>query len=187
MYQANTRVLDSLDKTMKHTLGYAEVVGEVRNTYYHWNESARERIDTIAEQFPEFVSFMQQRLSERMLIHAECEAIEENERNGILSHGVAEAILERLAEEIHLLRGRATGELKVDPYELLNKVNFFQNVHKDDFVKIVERLRSRTVPADSAIIRQGDAVDSMYFIVRGVVRISLTDGGEERPGHYDSR
>ena len=122
-----------------------------------------------------------------MLIYAEREAIEENERNGTLSHGVAEAILERLAEEIHLLRGRATGELKVDPYELLNKVNFFQNVHKDDFVKIVERLRSRTVPAGSAIIRQGDAVDSMYFIVRGVVRISLTDGGEERPGHYDSR
>jgi len=179
-YQASTRVLNSLDKTMKHSPGRAEVVGKVRKAYCNWNKSSRERIDTIAEQFPEFVSSMQQRLSERMLIHAEREAIEENERNGTLSHSVAETILERLAEEIHRLRGRVTGKLQVDPYELLNKVHFFQNVHKEDFAKIVERLRSRTVPAGNAIIHQGEAGHSMYFIVRGVVRISLTAADEER-------
>jgi CPA1 family monovalent cation:H+ antiporter len=179
-YQASARVLKSLDEMMKHTPGRAEVIGEVRKAYYHWNESARERIDAIAEQFPEFVTSMQQRLSERMLIHAEREAIEENERNGTLSHSVAETILERLAEEIHLLRGSVTGKLEVGPYELLNKVHFFQNVQKEDFAKIVERLRSRTVPAGNTIIRQGDAGNSMYFIVRGVVRISLADAGEER-------
>jgi CPA1 family monovalent cation:H+ antiporter len=179
-YQASARVLKSLDEITQHTPGRAEVIGEVRKAYYRWNESARERIDAIAEQFPEFVSSMQQRLSERMLIHAEREAIEENERNGTLSHSVAETILERLAEEIHRLRGSVTGKLEVGPNELLHKVHFFQNVHKEDFAKIAERLRSRTVPAGNAIIRQGEAGSSMYFIVRGVVRISLADAGEER-------
>ena len=179
-YQASMRVLNSLDDMMKHTPDRAEVVGEVHKAYNKWNESARAMIDAIAEQFPEFVSSMQQRLSERMLIHAEREAIEENERSGTLSHGVAEAILEKLAEGIHRLRGRVTSKLKVDPSELLNKVSFFQNVHKEDFAKIVERLRSRTVTAGKAIIRQGEAGHSMYFIVRGVVRISLENAGEER-------
>ncbi|WP_162532255.1 cation:proton antiporter [Candidatus Scalindua japonica] len=179
-YQASIRVLISLNKIIKHTPGRAEVIEEVCKTYYRWNESARERIDAIAEQFPEFVSSMQQRLSERMLIHAEREAIEEHERNGTLSHSVAKSILKRLAEEIHQLRGRVTGKLEVSPYELLNKVQFFQNVNKEGFAKIAERLRSCTVPAGNAIIRQGDTGDSMYFIVRGVVRTSFEDGDEER-------
>ena len=179
-YQATSRVLNSLEEMRKNTPGRAEVVSEVHKAYSDWNKSARGRIDAVAEQFPEFVSSMQQRLSERMLIHAEREAIEEKERNGTLSHGVAEIILEKLADEIHRLRGRVTGKLKVDPSELLNKVHFFRNVQKGDFAKIVERLRSRTVPAGNDIIRQGEAGNSMYFIVRGVVRISLEDAGEER-------
>jgi len=179
-YQASTRVLNSLDEIIKHTPDRAEVVREVYKTYCNWNRSARERIDAIAEQFPEFVSSMQQRLSERMLIHAEREAIEEKERCGTLSHGVAEAILEKLAEEIHRLRGRVAGKLKVDPSELLNKVHFFQNVLDEDFAKIVRRLRSRTVPAGKTIISQGETGDSLYLIVRGVVRVSIADAGGER-------
>ncbi len=44
----------------------------------------------------------------------------------------------------------------------------------------MQHLRSRTVTAGKAIISQGEAGHSMYFIVRGVVRISLEDAGKER-------
>ena len=141
-HQASVRVLKSLDEVIKHTPARAEVVKEVYDTYKCWNVSAINRIDAIAEQFPEFVSAMQQRLAERMLIHAEREAIEEKERNGTISHGVAKAILEKLTEEVRQLRGRQASKLKIDPYELLNKVHFFQDLPEDDFVRIVERLRS---------------------------------------------
>jgi CPA1 family monovalent cation:H+ antiporter len=174
-HQASVCVMKSLEEIMKHTPARADVVREVYNTYERWNESARDQIDAIAEQFSEFVSSMQQRLAERMLIHAEREAIEEKERNGTISHGVAKAILEKLTDEVYKLRGRESGKLRVDPSELLNKVHFFKDIPREDFPRIVERLRSRTVPAGKAIIRQGETGDSLYLIARGVVRISRVD------------
>lgn len=179
-YQSSTGVLNSLDVIMKQNPARADVVKEISNIYQRWNVVARERIDVIAEQFPEFVNSMQQRLAERMLIHAEREAIEEKERSGTISHGVAESILEKLAKEVRQLRGRETGKLRVDASELLHKVLFFRDIPEEDFTKIVEKLRPRTIPAGKTIIRQGDTGDSLYLIARGVVRISYVDNGVER-------
>jgi len=181
-YQASIWVLNSLNEIVRQTPSptHAEAVREIRNIYQRWNKSATERIDAIAEQFPEFVNFTQRRLAERMLIHAEREAIKEKERNGTISHAVAESILEKLSKEIYQLRERGAGKLRVDPSELLNKVYLFQDIPKEVFSKIVERLRPRTIPAGSIIIRQGEKSFSLYLIARGVIRISLVNNGMER-------
>ena len=82
----------------------------------------RSRLDQNAELFPEFVSAAQERLAERLVLHAEREAIEEKAHSGIIPEGVAETMLEEMADELRTLRASHAGKLKVSPDELLKKV-----------------------------------------------------------------
>jgi CPA1 family monovalent cation:H+ antiporter len=157
-----------------------DVVEEVRAFYGYWRENARTRMDLHAEQFPEFAGAMQERLAERLALHAEREAIEEKANAGTIPPGVAEIMLEEMAHELRLLRASQISKLKVDPAELLRKVPFFKETPGEEFQKIAARLRPRTAPAGEAIIRQGEAGDSLFLVARGVVRVTREDDGQKR-------
>jgi len=157
-----------------------DVVEEVRAFYEYWHENARTRMDLHSEQFPEFVGAMQERLAERLALHAEREAIEEKAHAGTIPPGVAETMLEEMAHELRKLRVSQVSKLKVDRSELLRKVPFFQETAEEEFEKIASRLRPRTAPAGEAIIRQGDAGDSLFLVARGVIRVTREDDGKRR-------
>jgi len=178
--RASGRVLRELGDLAEADDTRPDVVEEVRAFYEYWHENARTRMDLHTEQFPEFVGAMQERLAERLALHAEREAIEEKANAGSIPPGVAEIMLEEMAHELRQLRASQISKLKVHPSELLRKVPFFQNTPAEEFEKIAARLRPRTAPAGEAIIRQGDTGDSLFLVARGVVRVSREDDGQKR-------
>ena len=157
-----------------------EILDEIRASYEYWRENARSRLDQNAEQFPEFVQSTQERLAERMVLHAERDAIEAKAHAGIIPEGVAEVMLDEMAEELRALRASKAGKLAVDPEELLKKVPFFSDTPQEEFALVASKLRRRTAPAGEIIVKQGATSSSLYLVARGVIRVSRQDGGLSR-------
>ncbi|MDH5509911.1 MAG: cation:proton antiporter [Nitrospinota bacterium] len=157
-----------------------EVLEEVRALYQQWRAGAMKRLDEQAEQIPEFVNAMQERLGRRLSLLTKIEAIREQEAKGSLPRGVAEEALSGFRMALSLLRGIKTEELEVTPMDLLRKVPFFQGFGEAEFETLAHRMISRMFAVREDIIRQGDSASSMYFIVRGVVRVSQGEGEERR-------
>jgi len=178
--RSSHRVLEDLDERVQRDAARAQMIEEVRALYQYWQEESRARLDQTAEQFPEFVAATQERLADRLVLHAEHEAIEEKAQAGIIPEGVAEAMLGELAQELRDLRASQASHLRVEPGELLRKVPFFQDLPSDAFLTVADRLRRRTAPAGEVIVRQGAAGSSLFLVARGVVRVSRRDGGRSR-------
>ena len=174
--RGSERVLNDLDERALHDASRANITEEVRAYYQFWHESARVRLD----QFPEFVAATQQRLADRLVLHAKQEAIEEKARAGIIPDGVAEAILAVMVEDLRRLRASQLGHLRIEPGELLRKVPFFQGLPVVEFASVAARLRRRTAPAGEVIVRQGTTGDSLYLVAHGVIRVSRQDGSSTR-------
>jgi CPA1 family monovalent cation:H+ antiporter len=178
--RGSERVLETLDERALNDPSRGTMTAEVRAFYQFWHENAVARLDQTAEQFPEFVTAAQERLADRLVLHAEQEAIEEKAHAGIIPEGVAEAMLEEMAEDLRRLRASQLSHLRIEPEELLRKVPFFQNLPVVEFASVAERLRRRTAPAGEVIVRQGDTDDCLYLVARGVIRVSRQDGGTNR-------
>ncbi len=178
-YLGCSRILDDMETLVLSDSTHPGIVAEVRKRYGLWKDAARERIDSTAEQFPEFVNAVQERLAKRLLVHAETEIIEGEARSGTIPSGVRDSVIEELSGEIRGLRGGDVAELRLDPAELLRKVPFFEDTPPEEFDKAAAKLRQRTLSAGDAIIRQGDRGDTLYLIARGVVRVSHTVNGED--------
>ena len=170
-FQACRRVDEFLTEADEaRTLG-ERTIGQVRGHYEARRSDARKRLDDWAEQFPEFVAAMQQRLAERLILRVERDAIEGHVHNGALPHGLGEELLEEFDARIRSLGGVTVAALDVDPSELLKKVPFFTDAPTSDVAQIVARLKPVTVAPGDDIIRQGETGSIMYFIARGVVRV----------------
>ena len=179
-FRGSTRVLDDLTELERNEAMREDIVEEVRAFYEYWHESARSRLDQTSELFPEFVAATQERLADRLALHAEQEAIEEKAHAGIIPHGVADVMLEEMALELRALRASQAAKLTIDPAELLKKVPFFKGVPKEEFAAVAEHLRRRTAPTADVIVKQGDRGSSLFLVARGVVRVSRQDGGMTR-------
>ncbi len=178
-YQACTRLLDDLETLVLGEGTHPGIIAEIRKRYLNWKAAAQEEIDSTAEQFPEFVNAMQERLARRLLVQAETEIIEKEARAGSIPSGVRDTVIGELTKEIKELRGEDVAELRLDPTELLRKVPFFRDTPENDFAKAAAKLRQRTIPAGKTIIRQGEKGETLYLIARGVVRVSRETNGAE--------
>ncbi len=148
--------------------------------YRAWRDEARDYLDQTAEQFPEFVTAMQERHARRLALLAEAETLRQRERRGMLDHGSAERLLHARATDLDRLRGLAAEELRVHPQELLRKVPLFQQVPAEAFAALAKRMRERTFATHESIIVQGESSDSLFLIARGVVRVMVGEGQTQR-------
>ncbi len=171
-------VLEQFDALVETESISPEIAGEVRDQYQAWYASMRSELDGTAEQFPEFVAAMQERLGQRLLLLAELEAIMEQAEHGTLQEGIAETIEHELGARLSRLRGFEVERLRVEPEELLRKVPFFAEIPAEEFAQLSARMRSRTLAKGDDVIRQGETDDSLFLIVRGVVRVIREDGAE---------
>ncbi|MCF8200052.1 MAG: cyclic nucleotide-binding domain-containing protein, partial [Sulfuritalea sp.] len=178
-YQGNGWVLASLDRIATDEGVPAEVAEEVRGRYRRWHDAARTQLDGVGEQFPEFVSAMQKRLSRRIALLAEQEATEAQVEHGLLPPGIGEAQLALVSRQLNALRTPENTQLRIDPAELLRKVAFFQHLTAEDFAEITPLLKQRTVIENEAIVTQGESGDALYLIARGVVRVLRVEEGKE--------
>lgn len=177
-YQGSEAVLDHLDELAESEHAHAEVIEEVRARYQQWHDSAKERLDSVAEQFPEFVHAMQEQLAERLIAQAQREVIQKETKAGAIPQGVAAEVLSHLDDHVHLVGSQGLEQLHVEPEELLRKVPFFAETPPDEFTRVAGKLRELTVPSGDDIIREGDAGDSLFLIARGVIRVVKEIDGE---------
>jgi CPA1 family monovalent cation:H+ antiporter len=179
-YQSSGRVLEYLKEINTLESIPREVMQTVREHYQRWHEQARNQIDQVSEQFPEFVTSMQERLGKRVQLLAEQEAIGEQEARGMLPHGLSEALRADIEHQLNQLRGQVTTKLQIDAERLLHKVPLFHDLPEAIFSRLVEKLQPHTLDSNETIIRQGELGDSLYLIARGVVRVSRQEQGELR-------
>lgn len=177
-YQGSETVLSHLAELAESEHAHREVVEEVRQQYQRWHDSAKERLDTVAEQFPEFVHAMQDQLAERLIAQAQREVIQKETKAGAIPPGVASDIMSHLDDHVHRIGTQALDQLHIDPEELLRKVPFFADTPPDEFARVAGKLREMTVPSGDDIICEGDAGDSLFLIARGVIRVVKKVDGE---------
>ena len=178
-YHGCMRVLASIDSVSRHSKARNKVVDEIRALFRRWAQGARRRLETVAEEFPEFHDASEQRLAERLMLHSQRQFIVTQRHSGAIPNGVAAPLIEEIDEEIRKLRGYDTAELKLDPTELLRKVPVFTDLPEAEIPHILRCLRQTTVPARQDVIREGVRDDSLYLIARGRIRVLKQRGEEE--------
>jgi CPA1 family monovalent cation:H+ antiporter len=174
---ASQKVLEELDRIEGLGSNAPDLVHELRDLYTVWNANARQRLDAVADQFPEYATKVQQLMAARLCLQAEEEVIMELEQLDVLPDREARHMLEEVQRKLRRLRKKPLEELRPRPRELLAKVPFFRSLPPDEFDRIVDLLRPRTFLADEVIVREGDVGDSLFLIGRGVVRVSVGSGG----------
>jgi Na+:H+ antiporter len=179
-FHGDGRVIENLEQLSDTGAHRPESLEEARTYYQYWRENARGRLDQTAELFPEFVAAAQDRLAARLALQAEKEAIEERARSGAIPQGVAEAMLDEVADRMLELRTSRTGRLAVDPEELLKKVPFFEGLPLVEFSQVASKLKRRTAPSGDPIVKQGERGSSIFLVARGVVRVTRRDDGVDR-------
>jgi len=179
-HQGSGKLLLRLEQIAREQYLSAPVVNEVSSHYRAWQEAARVRLDDTANQFPEFVEAMQARLGGRLLAHAEEEVIRNEVRAGTLPPGQAAELMGDLRSQVRRLRRSDLASLEIPPQELLRKVPFFQDTPESEFAHVAEMLRKRMVSSGENIIQQGERGDSLFLVLRGVVRVSVTEDGAPR-------
>ncbi len=90
------------------------------------------------------------------------------------------ADLKNALEQAGRVRQAELAALGVSPAELLSKAPFFEVLSESEFKVIAESLIELKLPERETVFRQGDQGDSVYFIARGVVRVSEESGGKVR-------
>jgi CPA1 family monovalent cation:H+ antiporter len=178
-YLGSKRVLQYLKELKEMESIPDDIFDHVHEQYQHWHHFARKQLNHVSEQFPEFVTSMQQRLGQRLVLLADIKATEDMRARGMLPEGVAEHHVNQINAKLEALRGQSINRLKLAPEQLLRKVKLFKNLDQEHFRTIVEHLQPLTLADGDTVIRQGDTGTSLYLIARGVVRIIREEDGRE--------
>ncbi len=179
-YQSSTQVIHWLRDAVTMGAVSDEAARSVMETYTRWREQARDKLDQIGGQFPEFVRAVQYRLARRTLLLSDAAIAEEQESQGALPRTMAEEIHHDIRHGLRALRGQEVSQLKVDPVELLRTVPLFAQIPHAEAEALASRLVARTFEAATAVIREGENGESLFLIARGVVRVSRQEGARRK-------
>ncbi len=155
-------------------------IARCRAVYEERAHKAAERLDSIAEIFPEYVQEVQRRTIQRIGLDSEVAAIEQLASVGGIPESAGRAARSEIEEARRKLARRSSlAALRTGPEELLKRVPMFEGLSAQDFGRVVGALVPRTTLAGETIIRQGERGDSLFLVARGVVAVLVTrDGGE---------
>jgi CPA1 family monovalent cation:H+ antiporter len=179
-YHGCVQVLASIDALSQQSHTRDSVVAELHASFNRWAQGARMKLDTVADQFPEFYNASQQRLAERMMLHSQRDFIVSQRRSGAIPNTVATLLLEELDSDIRSLRGYDTTELKIDPSELLRNMPVLKDLPETEALRVLNCMKQRTVPARQDLLQQGNRGETLYIIARGQIKvIRIEDDGAE--------
>ena len=177
-FRSANSVLHGFEEIVGETDSDQQVNSQIRQLYEEIMTTTKAQIDEVADQYPEFVESMQEQLGQRLLLVAEHESVEHAAELGMLNKGIAGKILKDQEERLRQLKqDNISAAFEIEVSELLRKVPLFQGM-ESEFDTIASYLRPRTVPRGTAIIKQGQAGDSMFLIARGIANVVIEDGGE---------
>jgi CPA1 family monovalent cation:H+ antiporter len=181
VFEASKRVVTRIERLAELSGAPRAVVEVVRTAYRDKEQRATDRLDSVAEHFPEYVEAVQLRTARRIALDAEADAIQSLTQAGGIPASIAEDARMAVERAQRELTRRPVAALAGRPAELLQRVPLFENLSPEDFQRFVERLRSITVLAGRTIIREGERGNSLFLIARGVVGVFRA----ERDGQGD--
>ena len=176
-YRAANSVLHGLDTIASEGNVDTATTAKIREVYEEILTAAKSQIDEVAEQYPEFVETIQEQLGQRLLLVAEHESVAQAAEMGMINEGIAHTILKNQASRIRQLnQENMSACFEIEVTEILKKVPMFQGVSEAEHAFIGRYLRTKTVPRGKAIIRQGNAGDSIFLIARGIANVEVSEG-----------
>jgi CPA1 family monovalent cation:H+ antiporter len=177
-YRSANSVLHSFDDMTGEAESEQEAIRQLTATYEDILATTKAQIEEVAEQYPEFVETMQEQLGQRLLLVAENEEVEHAAELGMIQEGIASKILKDQHERLRQLKqDNISAAFEIEVSELLRKVPLFKGL-ESEFDNIGEFMRRKTVPKGTAIIKQGNAGDSLFLIARGIANVLIEDNEE---------
>ena len=170
-YQGSAYVVRTFNAL--ETLGTAspEAIVEIRDKYTHWHELAARQLLEVSEQFPEFVTSMQERLGHRMMLLAELEITEEHFIQGMLPEAIAKSVEDDLTKRLAAIRGQHPKKLRNDSLNLLKRVPLFTGLAKEDLNQINALCNAVSLSGDEYLIRKNEINHTLFLLSRGVLII----------------
>ncbi|ATX79023.1 monovalent cation:H+ antiporter, CPA1 family [Mariprofundus aestuarium] len=181
-FLGSSHVIKSLGKLAKMDLMSEAEAEEVINKYRSWHEIATHQLYQVSEQYPEFVTSMQNRMGQRMLLLAELETTEEKAEQGVLPEGVAKNIEAALAKRLSALRGQEMEPIHDDPLSMIRRVPLFSELDSRELGLLSELVQRKSLLEHEFIVQKGVLSEILIIIVRGVLRITFDTNGKTHEG-----
>jgi CPA1 family monovalent cation:H+ antiporter len=156
-----------------------ELSEQCAQVYRHAGQEAMQRIDDVAEHFPEYVQEVQQRTARRIALDGEGDAIDDLAATGGIPQSVAGTAQRGLRSARRALATSPVSALEPKPEEILARVPFFAELGPEDLQRVVDALVPRPALPGEAIISQGERGSSLFLIARGVVAVLIAPAGGE--------
>lgn len=177
---ASERVTSAIRELAQLSNVHESIAEKCGSVYEARMVKAMERIDAIAEHFPEYASAVQERTARRIALDAEADAVERLAAAGSIPDSVAKQARRRVETAQRHLARKPIEPMEPDPAELLHKVPLFQELSPQDFQRVAQHLIPRTVLQGENVIVQGETGTSLFLIARGVVAV-LVESGDGQP------
>ena len=181
-FLGSSHVIKSLGKLARMELMSEASAEEVINKYRSWHDIATQQLYQVGEQYPEFVSSMQSRLGQRMILLAELEMTGEKAESGVIPEGVARNIEAELSRRLSALRGHEVKAVKDDPVSMIRHVPLFSELEFSELELIAELIEEKKLPEHEFLVHHHEVSEMLFMVVRGVLRISFEAGGKEIEG-----
>jgi len=170
-FLASGEVLGELERLRSSGALDEESHVQLAKRYRLRRTEAEQEMDEVTEQFPEFVSKVQEMVGTRIMLNTEREGYDRLYEQGIITeeiHGRLEVDLEhRMAS----LRRRPVQALDLEPRALLAGVPLFAGLSEEGLDTIASCLQSRSCTKGETLFKEGQPGDRMYLIGRGVVKV----------------
>ncbi len=157
----------------------AELKKEIIRKYKERSTRRKQRLEKVAEDFPEFYLRFETRLFAKVALVAADFFAEEALHNGEIGSKVFTNIERRIHEAINALQPISDPAPKLKPHDLIGTVPLLNGLPNDLLERLSKHAKAMTFLAGDLVIGEGEKGDSLYIITHGLVSIY-------KNGHEDS-
>ena len=158
-----------------------DIISECREQYQRLSITAMQRLDKLAEDWPQYILLLQQRSAQFAALEGEIKAVEHLADEGDIPETVADEVRHTVEGEQYSLMSRPAVPVSSKPKALLKEVPMFKHLEEADLEKVLAKLSDRTVLAGENIVSHGDSNPSLVMVASGIIAI-LDD-----PEHHISK
>ncbi|MEO1924666.1 MAG: cation:proton antiporter [Gammaproteobacteria bacterium] len=153
---------------------------EIINSYKQRSNRRKNRLEKIAEDFPDFYLRFETRLFAKVALVTAGFYAEEAEHHGEIGSKVFTNIERRINEAINALQPISDPAPKLKPHDLIGTIPLLNGLPNDLLERLSKHARAMTFLSGDLVIGEGEKGDSLYIITHGLVLV-YKNGHEDEP------
>ena len=153
---------------------------EVIEKYKQRSMRRKQRLEKVAEDFPEFYLRFETRLFAKVALVAAEFFLEETHHNGEIGSKVFTNIERRIHQAINALQPISDPAPKLKPHDLIGMVPLLTGLSNDLLERLSKLAKAVTFLPGDLVIGEGEKGDSLYIITHGLVSVYKA-GHEDEP------